>query len=136
MRDYTIVFGAALLCLMPTTAFAWPRPILTVEKVVAPGQTRKIAWFVSLDPTCRSLGPWTVNLIESPGKEQIMIEQGSEYPGFSPANPRSACNKRKVPATRILYSAPPGGPDDDQFIIEIVDPLGNAQRLRYHVGLH
>ncbi|AWN46094.1 hypothetical protein DK419_07040 [Methylobacterium terrae] len=121
---------------MTTGALAWPRPIPTVEKVVKPGQTQKIGWFVSLDPTCRSVGPWAVNMIEPPGKGQVMVEQGSEYPGFSPNNPRSACNKRKVPATRILYSAPPGGPDDDQFIIEIVDPLGNAQRLRYHVGLH
>ncbi|GJD65337.1 hypothetical protein [Methylobacterium frigidaeris] len=136
MRDHTIALCAALLCLVPTSAFAWPRPIPTIEKVVKPGQTQKIGWFVALDPTCRSMGAMTVNLIEPPGKGQIMIDQGSEYPGFHPANPRSACNKRKVPATRLIYSAPPGAADDDRFAVELVGPLGDVQRVRYHVELH
>ncbi|MFH6782102.1 MULTISPECIES: hypothetical protein [Methylobacterium] len=136
MRDHRIVLGAALVCLAPTSAFAWPRPVPTVEKVVKPGQAQKIGWFVSVDPTCRSVGAWTVNLIEPPGKGRITVEQGSEYPEFPPTNPRSACNKRKVPATRLIYAAPPGAGDDDQFTIEIVDPLGNAKQVRYHVGLH
>lgn len=135
MRDLKIVLGAALLGLLPTRSFAWPQPVPTVEKVVRPGQTQKFGWFLSVDPTCRSIGPWTVNLIDPPGKGRVMVEQGSEYPSFPSMNPRSACNKRKVPATRLIYSAPPGAGDDDQFTIEIVDPLGNAKQVRYHVGL-
>lgn len=108
----------------------------TVEKVVRPGQTQKIAWFLALDPTCRSMGPMTINLIEPPAKGRIMIEEGLEYPAFATGNPRSACNKRKVTASRLIYSAPPGVADDDQFAVEIVGPLGSARRVRYHVELH
>ncbi|TNC09251.1 hypothetical protein FF100_27190 [Methylobacterium terricola] len=124
------------MCLAPTSAFAWPRPIPTVEKVIKPGQSQKFGWFLSVDPTCRPIGPWTVNLIEPSGKGQVIVEQGPGYPSFPPMNPRSACNKHTISATRLIYSAPPGPADDDQFVIEIVDPLGNAKQVRYHVGLH
>ncbi len=136
MRARSIFLAAGLLSMLPTSAFAWQRPVPTVEKVVRPGTTLKIGWFISVDPTCRSLGPMTVNLIEPPEKGRILVEQGPEFSSFPPGNPRSACNKRKTSATRLIYSAPPGPADDDRFTIEIVDSLGDARRVNYHVALH
>ncbi|KMO16193.1 hypothetical protein QR78_20010 [Methylobacterium indicum] len=101
-----------------------------------PGQTLKIGWFICVDPSCRSPGPMTVDLIEPPEKGRILVEQGPEYTSSPPGNPRSACNERKNSATRPIYGAPPGPADDDRFTIEIVDCLGDARRVDDHVALH
>jgi hypothetical protein len=44
-------------------------------------------------------------------QREILVEQGPEFSSFPPGNPRSACNKRKTSATRLIYSPASGMSD-------------------------
>jgi len=114
-------------------AQATPMRMATFEKVVLSGSRLIVGSFSSLDPTCRSLGPFTVSLIDPPQDGHVQIGQGEDFPNFSMSNVRARCNTRKRPATLVFYTATPGYTGPDEFSIELVDPRGNVGRARYRL---
>ncbi len=126
-------FLPTVLFCVAAPALAQAGPTFTIERLVNAGRTQKIGFVVALDPACRSLGPVSVNLLDPPHAGQIQLAQGREYQDFSAFNTRARCNTQKVPATQILYTAPPGYAGEDDFTIEIVDQLGGMQRRRFRV---
>jgi hypothetical protein len=115
------------------TAEATPMRMATFEKVALSGSRLLVGSFSSLDPTCRSLGQFTISLIDPPHDGHVQVGQGEDFPNFSMFNVRARCNTRKRPATLIFYTATPGYTGPDEFSIELVDPRGNVGRARYRV---
>ncbi|GJE41882.1 hypothetical protein [Methylobacterium soli] len=117
------------------TACAFPGQIPTFERVTASGHTLKITSVSAVDPTCQSLGPVTIGLIDVPHDGRIEVQQGRDFPNYSTLNTRSRCNTRKVPATLVLYTPTAGYIGEDDFTIEIVGPQGQVGRARYHISV-
>lgn len=125
------LLGISLIGIGP--AQAGPRRVATYEKVVLGGSRLTAASFASLDPTCKSLGPMTISLIEAPHDGRVQTGQGREFPSFSLFNARAHCNARKQPATFVFYTPAPGYTGQDEFMLELVDPAGNVGRARFRV---
>ncbi|WP_407528482.1 hypothetical protein [Methylobacterium oryzisoli] len=128
-------FLPTVLFCVAAPALAQAGPTFTTERIVGAGRTQKIAYFAAVDPACHSMGPVSVNLLDTPHVGQVEVAQGREYPNFSTFNPRARCTTQKLPATQILYTAPPGYAGEDDFTIEIVGPLGGVQRWRYRLTI-
>ena len=64
---------------------------------------------------------------------QVTLSAGREYLAFAPGNPRSACNRRKLPATEMIYHASPGFAGIDRFSAEVIDPTGVARTRHFEV---
>ncbi|MCJ2036750.1 hypothetical protein [Methylobacterium sp. J-068] len=132
MRPHLVL--AALTSLIGTVdAGAFPARMRTFEKVVSAGHTLTVASFSSLDPTCRSLGPMSVSLIDTAHDGRVQVEEGRDFPSFSTLNTRSRCNSRKVPTTFVRYTPSPGYTGEDEFALEFVSPGGDVGRARFHI---
>lgn len=103
--------------------------------VVASGHPLEVAAISSLYPDCTTMGRTEINLLEAPHGGEVQVGEGTRYPGYVTANARSACNKRKVPATMVTYRSMPGFVGQDSFVIEKIFPYGVAQRQRFTVNV-
>jgi hypothetical protein len=77
----------------------------------------------------------TVGLVETPRNGRVEVQQGRDFPNVSTLNICSRCNTRKLLATLVLYSPAAGFIGKDDFTIEVVGPLGQVGRARYHVSV-
>lgn len=107
----------------------------TFQKVMAAGRTLRVSSMSAIDQTCRSLGQFTINMIDAPHDGRVEISHGSDFPNFSALNTRSRCNTRKVPATFVSYTPSPAYSGEDEFAIEIVGPMGNVRRARFQISV-
>ena len=133
MRHLTLVSLEALAGTATASAFSGRIP--TLERVAASGLTLKIASMSAIDQGCQSLGPMTGGLVETPRNGRVGVQQGRNFPKFSTLNTRSRCNTGKLLATLVLYSPAAGFIGEDDFAIEVVGPLGQVGRARYHVSV-
>ena len=133
MRHLILV---SLIALAGTaTASAFSGRIPTFVRVAASGLTLKIASMSAIDQGCQSLGPMTVGLVETPRNGRVEVQQGRDFPNVSTLNICPRCNTRKLLATLVLYSPAAGFIGKDDFTIEVVGPLGQVGRARYHVSV-
>lgn len=115
---------------------AWAQAALSRPYIVAAsGRSLEVAKYTAINPDCTSLGPIGVNLVVAPQGGEVRVGEGRRYMAFVPANPRSACNRRKIPATFVLYRSQPGFTGQDSFVVEVVFPNGTAQRARITVNV-
>lgn len=124
------IYGLPLLVLAGAAhAQGDPRPHLAVRS----GGSVVVNKYVSINPDCSSRGEMAVNLLEGPQGGQVSVAHVRDYVAFAPANPRSACNRRKLAATEIVYRAAPGFSGYDTFKAEVVSPDGVVVTHTYSV---
>lgn len=126
MRSATLI-GAVLVGLGAGA------PAEAAHLVVRSGAPIVVYKITALNPDCSTLGPSTVNLLRAPEGGQASVAERRDYVAFIPANPRSACNRRKVPTTEILYQSAPGFSGYDNFSAEIIAPNGVAMKRNFMV---
>ena len=107
-----------------------PRP----HWVVAAGGSLTIYKITAVNPDCSSLGRAAIHLLSAPMGGQVTLSAGREYLAFAPGNPRSACNRRKLPATEMIYHVSPGFAGIDRFSAEVIDPTGVAAHAAFRGG--
>ena len=103
--------------------------------VAVSGRSVEVAKYAAVNPDCSSLGATTVNLIVAARAGEVRVGEGSRYMAYTPGNPRSACNRRKIPTTFVTYQSQPGFAGQDSFVIEAIFPNGTAQRARLTVNV-
>ena len=86
-----------------------------------------------MDPTCKLMKSADFALLEGPRNGRVTFENGMDFPGFPPNNPRFKCNSRKVPSKRLIYTSTPGFVGADEFVIETVDIFGIVKRGRFQI---
>ncbi len=133
MRGHSLIGAALLCCAMPATG--WAQLIPTVQRVVTSGQPQQIHFIAHLEPDCRSLPMGNFALLESPAHGRITLERGVDFPNFSPNNPRSRCNTRKVPGNKLIYQSAPGFVGEDGFVIELIGKYGNVVQGRFRIAV-
>lgn len=103
---------------------------LHVDKA-AIGSTPIRLWAnTAIDPDCTAHQPGaTLTVLEPPAHGLAEIRSEPYYAAFPPANPRSACNARKVPGNQAFYTATPGYTGHDRLVLQGSSPDGAVRRI-------
>ncbi len=101
--------------------------------VVRAGATITVFKQAYVNPDCSSLGSASVSLVAAPAGGQVSVGNTRDYAAYSPTNPRSACNRRKLPVTVIVYRSRPDFTGTDQFSAEVVMPTGAARTYTFTI---
>ncbi|SFK50184.1 hypothetical protein [Methylorubrum salsuginis] len=133
MRGLSLI-GAAFLCFVAPAA-GWAQQIQTVQRVAPSGRPQQVQFIARMEPDCRSLPMDNLAILEGPAHGRISMERGVDFPNFSPNNPRSRCNTRKVPGNKLVYQSAPGFVGEDGFVLEVIGKYGNAMRTRYQIAV-
>lgn len=143
MTKWGLVAAIAALALS-RTASAESRYLVTVDPQHRPEGFEKLhvsraalggaevsLWANSaIDPDCKEHPPGaTLTVVKPPQHGTVRISNDPLYLAFPPANPRSACNKQKIPGHEALYAANPGFTGHDKVVLQGSSPDGRAREV-------
>lgn len=96
------------------------------HKVVARGRDVSLGFYVSINPDCSSRGYMTIAVLNSAQGGLVFSEHTRDYATFVPGNPRSACNKLRLPGTRAYYHARADYTGADSVALQVVTESGDV----------
>ncbi len=96
-----------------------------------------VVWHnTSIDPDCTARLPGaTLAVIAQPAHGSVVVDDTPDYFAFPPANPRSACNARKVPGHHAAYTAAGGFTGKDRFVLQGSTGNGVVRRITVTVDV-
>jgi|EndMetStandDraft_6_1072998.scaffolds.fasta_scaffold344677_2 hypothetical protein len=100
------------------------------DKVVASGRPLMLYEAYSTNPDCSSAGQVVLRVAQSPEHGRVNIRQTGVFPRFPEVNPRSACNRRRVPGVQAIYVSQRGYLGTDYVVLEALFPAGRGVRIR------
>ena len=84
----------------------------------------------AIDPDCAEHAPGaTLTVVRPPEHGAARISNDPLYMAFPPANPRSACNNRKVPGHEAFYAANAGYTGRDKVVLQGATPGGEVREI-------
>lgn len=103
---------------------------LSIAKAVV-GSTPIRVWAnTAIDPDCSVHAPGaTLTILEPPAHGAAVVRDEPYFAAFPPANPRSACNSRKVPGHQAFYTATAGYAGHDRMVLQGSSPDGAVRRI-------
>lgn len=110
-------------------------PALPILRVVPKGEARTIAFFASLFPDCSSQGPVVIRILDQPRHGTVAFAEADSFPRYAPASPLGACNSRKVPGLRMIYTAEDGFEGLDGFRIFVINADGTGYESDVRVSV-
>jgi hypothetical protein len=90
-------------------------------------------YYLAINPDCSLVEYPTVRLVSPPANGRVVISKGRGFPYFPPVNPRSACNRKRVPAMMVEYRPGPGYVGSDSFAIDVIFPMGAERNDTYNI---
>ena len=91
---------------------------------------------VAIDPDCTARAPGaTLAVTVQAMHGTAVVDETPDYHAFPPANPRSACNTRKLPGHRAVYAAAPGFTGKDRFVLLGSTGAGVVRRITVTVDV-
>ena len=139
MRFFTKVNGYSLIVALLLTGCFSQQTIIapggktvvgrdrTVSKTVLANQKSMIDRIFSVNPDCTTRdGAITVRITQPPAHGTVTVSQFSDYPNYPAANPRSACNKQRLPEHLVEYMPQPNFTGADMFSFEVFVDNGQA----------
>jgi hypothetical protein len=122
--------SAALVSLMLLTA---PAHAAYFTRTVAAGGVLKGNDYLAVNPDCSLLAYPTVRVVSPPANGVVSLKQGRAFPYFPPVNPRSACNRSRVPAMLLEYRPRRGFVGADSFTVNVIFPIGAERTDTFNV---
>jgi hypothetical protein len=103
---------------------------LSVAKAVV-GSTPIRVWAnTAIDPDCSAHVPGAaLTILQPPSHGTAVVKDEPYFAAFPPANPRSACNNRKVPGHQAFYTAASGYTGHDRMVLQGSSPDGAVRRI-------
>lgn len=90
----------------------------------------------AIDPDCTVHPPGaTLTILKPPEHGTARISDDPFYAAFPPANPRSACNKQKVPGHQAFYAAEPGFRGRDRVVLQGASPEGYVREITVDIDV-
>ena len=117
-------------CVTQQQATVTPHPVVAaarerlVNKTTVAGSTVEIERVTAVNPDCSPVGRVVLRVTQEPVHGTARIADRDAFPSYPPANPRSACNTRRVPSAEIDYVPAPGFIGADFLAYEIITPDG------------
>ena len=104
--------------------------IFSGGRVAIVGKPLKLERFYAINPDCSSLGSTTIRVISGPQHGTISQRDEADFPYFVNANPRSACNRRRVPTRQLWYTASTPGMSES-IVVEVIYVNGAARNFTF-----
>jgi hypothetical protein len=104
-------------------------------KFVVSGQPLLLYQVYAAIPDCSSVGPIVVRVSKAPEHGRVSIRSSAVFPRFPEANPRSVCNRRRVPGMQANYVSQRGYTGFDLVELEVFFPAGRAFRVHVPIRL-
>jgi hypothetical protein len=90
----------------------------------------------AIDPDCSPHVPGaTLTILEPPAHGAATISDEPYYVAYPPANPRSACNTRKIPGHQAFYTAQAGFTGHDKLVLEGASGDGRVRRITVNIDV-
>lgn len=90
----------------------------------------------AIDPDCTEHAPGaTLAIVKPPEHGTARISNEPVYMAFPPANPRSACNNRKVPGHQAFYAANAGYSGRDKVVLQGSQPNGAVREIIVNIDV-
>lgn len=103
---------------------------LHVAKAVVGSAPIRVWANAAINPDCSAQTPGaTLTILESPAHGAAEVKDEPYFAAFPPANPRSACNDRKVPGHEAFYTAVSGFTGHDRMVLQGSSPDGAVRRI-------
>jgi hypothetical protein len=101
------------------------------------GSTPIRVWYnTAIDPDCAVHPPGaTLTILKPPAHGAATVDDEPLYAAFPPANPRSACNDRKVPGHQAFYTAAAGYAGRDHMVLQGSSPDGRVRRIEVDIDV-
>ncbi|HVX75236.1 MAG TPA: hypothetical protein VHB49_03850 [Bradyrhizobium sp.] len=99
------------------------------EKVVASGRPLMLDEAYATNPDCSSAGAVVMRVAQAPEHGRVSIRRAGVFPRFPASNPRSVCNRRRVPGMRATYVSQRGYVGPDFVVLEVLFPAGRGVRV-------
>lgn len=101
------------------------------------GSAPIVVWHnTSIDPDCTAHAPGsTLTVLDQPTHGAVIIDETPDYFAFPPANPRSACNTRKLPGHHATYTATSDFTGKDRFVLQGSTGQGIVRRITVTVDV-
>jgi len=102
----------------------------------AVGSTPIILWRnAAINPDCSAVPGVTLKVLTQPQHGAATLTDGPVYVGFPVANPRSACNSRKVPGHEVTYQAAAGYVGHDRVVLQGSSPEGHVRLVSIDIDV-
>jgi hypothetical protein len=94
------------------------------------GSTQIMLWRnTAINPDCTAIDGVTLSVLRPPEHGKATVSDEPLYAAFPPANPRSACNTRKVPGHQAFYQADAGFTGHDKLVLQGSSPEGRVRQI-------
>jgi hypothetical protein len=103
------------------------------DKVVTSGRPLLLYAAYATNPDCSSAGAVVMRVSQGPEHGRVSIGQTGVFPRFPDSNPRSICNRRRVPGVKATYVSQRGYLGPDSVVLEVFFPAGRAVRLTFPI---
>lgn len=70
------------------------------------GAKLKVQFVTAINPDCTTIVSGNVRPVKQPARGALTIKPADDFVYFPPANPRSACNAKRVKGTLVEYQSP------------------------------
>ncbi len=103
---------------------------LKVERAAIGSAPIRVWANTAIDPDCSAAKPGaTLTVLQPPEHGVAEVRNEPYYAAFPPANPRSACNDRKVPGNQAFYTAASGYTGHDRMVLQGSSPDGAVRQI-------
>jgi hypothetical protein len=96
------------------------------DKAVASGMPLQLYHAYATNPDCTSAGTVVVRVAQPPAHGRVSIQHTGVFPNFPASNPRSACNRRRVPGVQVIYTSQRGYTGPDLVVLQALFPAGRG----------
>jgi len=100
---------------------------------VAAGSTVLLVKSFSINPDCSPLGYNSLRITQEPVHGTAVVTEGRDYPSYRAGNPRSACNKKKLPAMLLKYTPEDDFTGSDFLATEVISEDGSDSKHQFSI---
>ncbi len=94
------------------------------------GDTQIMLWRnAAINPDCTPVEGVTLSVLKAPEHGKATISNDPVFVAYPPANPRSACNSKKVPGHQAFYQADAGYQGRDHLVLQGSSPEGHVRQI-------
>ena len=115
--------GIAIASMSATGAFAQAAAPVTLKPVALSDTRTVIYWAALVNPDCSLAGSYAIKVRKEPRNGTVEIVDEGGFTNFPSNNPRSKCNTRQVPLTKVFYTSKPDFSGLEVIDLELFDPI-------------
>lgn len=89
----------------------------------------------AINPDCSAAPPPTLTVLEPPAHGSVRISDEPFFFTFPTNNPRSACNRQRVPGHQAFYTADAGYAGHDKLVLQGAQATGSVRRIMVDIDV-